>query len=177
MCVKAAKVLSAGCLNKAVSASHSWSLHLFSTCTSMDFSWRSVCRVCSLTQAGKSHNTLPADLFSTVIPQIYITICIFIWTDWRKNIRSSWDTTQHTSGTCSSTFFHWENGKRHRCRGVSFQHIVIFLLTSSRCRWPPSCSFATSPPSSAHTSCSGRKWFTLCYRKSDRRASPLILWH
>ena len=53
-----------------------------------------------------------------------------------------------------------------------FKHVV-----SPSCdRWNLSCSSPTSPPSSVHTSSSGRRWFIPCYRKSAGQGSPLTPW-
>lgn len=162
--------------NKALSASHSWLSQLFSTYTSMDFSWRSVRRVCSLiftSNTGLLHGTLNLKAY---FPLFCIPLTHIQWHN--NNIRSGLDRVQHTSGKCSTTTdFHWEDGKYHKAGEFSCNAFNSCCVLTSCCdRWPLSCCSPTFPPSSSHTSCSGRRWFIPCYMKSGGQASPLTPW-
>lgn len=68
--------------NKAVSVFHSWLLQLLSTCTSVDFCWRSVCKQHSHKWTGKK--TKHRSAANTYNMQAYFPLlCVSLtWTDW-----------------------------------------------------------------------------------------------
>lgn len=81
---------------------------------------------------------------------------------------------KHSSGTCKSSRFQIKNNT-NKCNIIN-TILHIFFLPSSCDRLPLNCFSPTFPLSSLHISCSGRKWFIPCYRKSGGQKCPLTLW-
>ena len=76
------------------------------------------------------------------------------------------------SGTCTEAQ-HISTEKMENNTKQESATLTLWFLLFLWNRWPPSCFSPTSPPSSMHTSCSGRRWFFQCCRKSDSQANPL----
>lgn len=172
-----------GCWTVCLCVPHSWLLQRSSTCTSMDFSSRSVCSACSSISLSRRelHKHVaqykpPAGLFSTVLHTSDILA------HWKHPFLLRQCMCLSASGTLTQQTFLTFPLRRQKISdnvvksfrialslSLSFTLIsLIFFLG----RWHLSCFSPTFPPSSEPTACSGRRWYIPCYWRSAGQASP-----
>lgn len=163
--------------NKCLSALHSWLLQLLSTCTSVDFCWRSVCGTYNLFKSGNtktcSNTLLIWGLFSTALhttdthwltkTEHPLSVFLIENNTHVENVARVLISTEEVENT-------WKQ-VTYIVNPLLF--FCLFILCDRSLLWYFSL---TSPPSSSHTNSFGRRWFIPCYRKSGGPENLLTPW-